>query len=504
MALTTARWRPLIDAVVTGTVLPSRVFEAMVFVESNGDPNARSASDARGLAQLIPRWHKDGIGKKVAALMGRPLTDNLWFDPEFSLRCGSRHLAWCFVSDGSQSWERAVRAYFTNSADPPAGFTDAQGTSVERHIQKFRDALILVDEDRQASPSGQSGVSGEQPAMVEHVYVFSMGHRNGGLNLQNQARGGASGEVEWTPKCTRLVFEEFRARGARVFIAQEEDGDDDPNDSFPMPRQDVAKLSAKLAKQHGALAYLSFHYNGSHNGNDPGFHAVVADSGVGSGARTLPSNSKDVEVAKAIAKRLKATNTVGIRGNGIMSEQEANVVNHDRRSRLGELLGTFDVRETTVRLILEAADFSTPRERAFLNDDDWIRDVYAVAVADGCADVFGEFPNPGGRPATAFAAPSPVAELTGFVANGALIQTPPAVVTIASGEQMHFVNTTAKAIRATPRRQFGSQQAPSVVPDIEAGQTFNVVLRYQAANGDAYFLTPFWTRVLAADVLVEG
>lgn len=64
----------------------------MVLVESNGDPRARSDSDARGLAQLIPRWHRDGIGRKVAAEMNRPLTEDLWFDPEFSLRCGSRRL----------------------------------------------------------------------------------------------------------------------------------------------------------------------------------------------------------------------------------------------------------------------------------------------------------------------------------------------------------------------------------------------------------------------------
>jgi len=493
MALPTARWRPLIDTVVTGMMLPSRVFEAMVLVESNGDPNATSASDARGLAQLIPRWHKGGIGKKVATEMNKPLTDALWFDPEFSLRCGSRHLTWCFVSDDSQSWERAVRAYFTGTPDPPVGFADGQGTSVERHIQKFRDALVMVDEDRQAAPSGQPQSPGEEPAMVNHVYVFSMGHRNAGPDANgNPARGGAVGEADWTPTCARFVAEEFRARGAKVFIAQEEDGDNDPNDSWPMKRQPVAELSAKLAKQHGALAYLSFHYNGS----EPGFHAVVADSGVGHNARTLAENTKDVALAQAIASRLKATNTVSIRRDGVMSEQETGAVHHDRENRLGELLGTFSVRKTTVRLILEAADINTPREKRFLQADSWLRDTYAVAIAD----VFGPFPNPAGRPESGFADPSPIPDLAEFVANGALIKTPPDVITISSGEQMHFLNKSARAIRATPRRKFGSQSAPSVGPDIQAGQTFTVVWRYEAGDGNTYVITPFWTRVHAADV----
>lgn len=390
-----------------------------------------------------------------------------------------------------------MRAYFTGTADPPVGFTDAQGTSVERHIQKFRDTLLLVDEDRQASPTGHAEPAGQQAGTVDHVYVFSMGHRNAGPdNEGNPARGGAQGEADWTPKCARFVADEFRARGARVFIAQELDGDDDPDDSWPMKRQPVAELSARLAKQHGALAYLSFHYNGS----EPGFHAVVADSGVGHNARTLAENTKDVALAQAIASRLKSTNTVSIRRDGVMSELETGAVHHDRENRLGELLGTFPVRKTTARLILEAADINTPRERRFLQDDGWVRDVYAMAIADGCADVFGPFPNPDGRPGGGFAEPSPIADLAEFLANGVLIKTPPPVVTISSGEQMHFVNKTGRAIRATSRRRFGSRQAPSTGPDIEAGQTFTMVWRYQAGDGNAYVITPFWTRVSAEDV----
>lgn len=77
-------------------------------------------------------------------------------------------------------------------------------------------------------------------------------------------------------------------------------------------------------------------------------------------------------------------------------------------------------------------------------------------------------------------------------------------ITISSGEQMEFVNKTARAIRATPRRQFGSQDAPSVGPDIQAGQTFIVTWKYKARNDRLYFLTPFWTWVDADDVELVG
>ena len=516
MALPTAQWRSLVDTVVAGTVLPSNLFEAMVFVESNGDPNARSASDARGLCQLIPRWHADGVGKKVAQFLGKPLTDDLWFDPEFSLRCGARHLTWCYDSDGSRGWVRAVRKYFTGTADPPDGFKDGQGTTVEQHIGKIKEALEEVDKDRRDAilkeTTARGGEGGEipgpgpeEPAPLPagaHVYIFSMGHRNTGDG--NGVRGGAPGESDWTPSCVSLVAEEFRARGATVIIAQEEDDDDDGQDCQGMSRLAVAKLSAELARNHNAGAYLSFHYNGSGGqGNMPGFHAVVPDGVGSSGNDTMENNPKDVRLAKSIAQHLKEANTVSIYRDGVFSEFHTNAVKKERGARLDEMRGTATERDRSVRLILEAADYSTSREREYLQDEQWVRNVYAVAVADGCEDVFGPFPKRG-RDAGGFAAPLPVEGLTEFVANGKLVKEPPPELTVPSGETMIFINKTARANRDTPRRQSGSQDAPSVGPDVQAGQTFNVAWKYEATDGNSYFLTPFWTRIDADDVEVTG
>ena len=511
MALPTAQWRPLIDTAVGGTVLPANILEAMVLVESEGNPRAHSDSDARGLCQLIPRWHAGGVGKKVALLMGKELTGELWFDPEFSLRCGARHLTWCYTSDGSRSWERAVRKYFTGVADPPAGFKDGQGTSVEQHIAKFRDAIAKVDEDRRLEllddkvrDDDEVRDLAQQPGAPtgSHVYIFSMGHRN-------KDAGGTTRERELTPLYVRAAAEEFRGRGATVIIVQEEDSSDpDRDDAKHATRLAVAKRAAELARQHDADAYLSFHYNNSTRngvpGRMPGFHAVVPD-GVGSpGGDIMKNNPKDVRLAKAIARHLRESNTVSIHGEGVFSEFDTGAVAREHGARLDEMRGTASVRDRTVRLVLEAADVSVLRERDFLWDENWIRNVYAVAIADGCEDVFGPFPERGRGPEGGFARPTPIEELTGFVANGKLVQDPPPVVTLPSGERMEFLNQTARAVNDTPRRQAGKLDAPSVGPDVAKGLTFNVAWRYQDGEGHTWYLTPFWTHLDADDVELLG
>lgn len=135
-------YRELLATVVADTPpLPIDVFTVMIYVESQFNPKARSRSDARGLGQLIPKWHASGVGATVARQLDTKLTDMLWYDPEFSLRCAALHLRWCYLSDGSQSWERAIRKYHSGRADPPAGFVDGQGTSSDAHITKIRAVL---------------------------------------------------------------------------------------------------------------------------------------------------------------------------------------------------------------------------------------------------------------------------------------------------------------------------------------------------------------------------
>lgn len=142
-------YRPMIDEVATRRGIPADLFEAMIMVESNFNPNARSASDALGLGQIIYRIHKPYVDKMGWDLYGLPENESALFHPALNLEYSAAHLVYCYVSDGSQSWERGVRKYHSGSADPSDDFVDGQGTSSDAHIDKLRIALARVRTDRQ-------------------------------------------------------------------------------------------------------------------------------------------------------------------------------------------------------------------------------------------------------------------------------------------------------------------------------------------------------------------
>lgn len=174
MTLSTARWRPLIDVVAAeAPPLPADVLEAMILVESNGDPNARSASDARGLGQIIYRWHTALVDRIATELHVEPGPDAL-YNPAVNLDVTALHLRWCFISDGSQSWERAIRKYHSGTADPPADFEDGQGTSSDQHIAKYRAALVAVRADRTPPPPKEPSMGMKAhtwPGLGKQVYL---------------------------------------------------------------------------------------------------------------------------------------------------------------------------------------------------------------------------------------------------------------------------------------------------------------------------------------------
>jgi hypothetical protein len=144
----TANYRSLIDEVSAKYNIPSDVFEAMILVESNGNPKDVSASNAIGLGQIIYKWHKDTVDDVTKGKYGRESREDDLYDPYVNLTVSAIHLSWCYRSDGSQSWERAVRKYFSGSADPAPGFTDGQGTTPEQHITKLLKAIVTVQNDR--------------------------------------------------------------------------------------------------------------------------------------------------------------------------------------------------------------------------------------------------------------------------------------------------------------------------------------------------------------------
>lgn len=82
-------WWPEISAASARHGLPPELVGVVVWLESNGDPDARSPAGALGLMQLMP-----GTAAKVAKARGEPVPgeDDL-LDPERNLELGCAHLS---------------------------------------------------------------------------------------------------------------------------------------------------------------------------------------------------------------------------------------------------------------------------------------------------------------------------------------------------------------------------------------------------------------------------
>ena len=73
------------------------------------------------------------------------------------------------------------------------------------------------------------------------------------------------------------------------------------------------------------------------------------------------------------------------------------------------------------------------------------------------------------------------------------------------GKRFVFVGDRVRAIRQTPRRQTASEHGENVIgPPIEAGLEFGVNWLFWEKDGAAWFITPYWTRVKADDVVRIG
>lgn len=168
MPLPTAKWRPLIaDACAYAGIADPATLEAMVLVESGGDPNARSASNAIGLGQIMPRWHRMLIKRVQAELEVAGSHEHALFDPQVNLYVAARHLAWCIRSCGSV--DRGVARYHSGQCDPPADFVDGQGTSTTYHVEKFVTALA----DVRAAIGVPNAPEDSAVSMKEHHFIGS-------------------------------------------------------------------------------------------------------------------------------------------------------------------------------------------------------------------------------------------------------------------------------------------------------------------------------------------
>ena len=331
--------------------------------------------------------------------------------------------------------------------------------------------------------------------MANHRYILSAGHRN-------TNKGGAREEITWTYPSCKAIKAAIEARGGRAWIIQEEDGDDDPTFFKNGGLQQAAKHCVNIASRHGPFdAYISSHYNG---GRAPGFHSIHPDAR--SGVDTKANNPKDVDLCRAIRDRVKATNTVGVLGwtsdsPGVMSEKETGVGSQGHR--LGEMVGTQGFRDSTARVIIEAGSIDVARERAFINDKHWVRNVYAEAVVDALADVFGAFPQ--GRPPApdkGVAPRRPLPVLTQY--KDRVEADVPAVIKV--GDDWYFwIGRVVRVTKQTRRMQFASDDAPSVGPDLmpatadEPADEFFAAWGALAENGRPFTHTFFDSRIWLDD-----
>lgn len=97
-------WWPEIDAAAERHDVPPELVGLVVWLESNGDAEARSPSGALGLMQLMP-----GTAAKVAAARGEPPpTAEDLLDPERNLELGCAHLSELMAELGTEPLDGAA------------------------------------------------------------------------------------------------------------------------------------------------------------------------------------------------------------------------------------------------------------------------------------------------------------------------------------------------------------------------------------------------------------
>lgn len=75
----------------------------------------------------------------------------------------------------------------------------------------------------------------------------------------------------------------------------------------------------------------------------------------------------------------------------------------------------------------------------------------------------------------------------------------PAFVRAADGTPFFFVSDRVRATRATPRLQMAHSDAKRVGPDLKPGEEFDVQWIFVSDDGEPYYVTPYYTRIKAAD-----
>ena len=110
----TWKWRPQINAAAARHHVPAGMIQAIMAVESGGNPHAHNASGADGLMQLIPMW-----GTRLS--------------PEANIAKGAEVLKRCINQAGGVT-DAAIGCYYT----------DHPSTAPSHYIHKVRSAWAAI------------------------------------------------------------------------------------------------------------------------------------------------------------------------------------------------------------------------------------------------------------------------------------------------------------------------------------------------------------------------
>jgi hypothetical protein len=165
--------------------VPEDLYAAQINQESRFNPTAKSYADARGIAQIVPRWHPDVNPSKP----GNQLPG---VNAEWDLAYGARLMSSHFKKYGS--WEKALSAY--NSGKPNAyldpNFSKGQTYNYVKSILQTRKQFTggkasrnetFASDEQEATNPDVTTSQGEQgqKALVQYLMAqnaaFSKGER---------------------------------------------------------------------------------------------------------------------------------------------------------------------------------------------------------------------------------------------------------------------------------------------------------------------------------------
>lgn len=105
-------------------------------------------------------------------------------------------------------------------------------------------------------------------------------------------------------------------------------------------------------------------------------------------------------------------------------------------------------------------------------------------------------PSPTPKPDATYAKPLVVDAL--YDTDLKKYDTAPAIIS-KDGADWVFVADVVEAIRDTPRLQYAGKGSPSIGADIKKGERFVVAWIVKAADGEFYYLSPWWSRIRVKD-----